>query len=381
MLMAVASETLTTSGVLAQVFSKNRSTRQSTNSTQHEIHVISQGKEPRWIIVGSTASAMPVLRSWAPWNKKSRIQWSVVQGAAAANALQFLPGVSNSVLDIDSSYWRSRLPAFPDQWSAVIHVGSISHTRKAILFLIESGERVVAAAKVPLAPDSAAAIFNEADMLHHLERFDYLPRVLFRDPLRGIAAQSWLDGKPVGRGFAQPHLDLLNSLAGAGGNVRVSDERPALQRELDKSDLPFDRSVLGCGLEMLDCDALLPAFVEHRDFAPWNLKWIRPGVLGLLDWEWAEAVGFPWQDACRHFYLDDVHFHGSGHVWESLTSNQFLHAYRQRFAIPDAALPALTMRYLLRELFMEWDGGNRRLADYAFLQITALLAAVTPRKK
>jgi hypothetical protein len=155
---------------------------------------------------------------------------------------------------------------------------------------------------------------------------------------------------------------------------------PALHRAINKADLPFDRSVLARGLEMLNCDAVLPAFVEHRDFAPWNLKWIRSGVLGLLDWEWAEPVGLPWQDACRHFYLDDVHFHGSGHVWEKLTSNAFLRRYRQRFEIPDTVLAPLTMRYLLRELFMEWDGGNRRLADYAYIQIQALLAAVIPPK-
>lgn len=379
MLMAVAPETLTTSGVLAQVFFAE-SSDQHVAREQHRVHVISQGGEPRWIIIGSTAAALPVLKSWAPWNKTSRVQWSVVHAAAATNTLQFLPGVSNSAFDLDVSYWRKRLSSFPEQWSAVIHVGSLSHSRKAILFLIESGVRVVAAAKVPLARESAAAIFNEAQMLDHLSRFDYLPRVLFRDQTRGIAAQSWLDGKPVGRGFEQPHLDLLNSLACLESGVRVSDEQSSLQHALDKSELPFDRSVLARSLEVLECDAELPPFVEHRDFAPWNLKWLRAGVLGLLDWEWAEPVGLPWQDACRHFYLDDVHFHGPGHVWEALISNELLRSYRHRFEIPDDALPALTMRYLLRELFMEWDGGNRRLAEYAYLQINALLEAVLPHK-
>ncbi|HEY2472370.1 MAG TPA: hypothetical protein VGI45_31575 [Terracidiphilus sp.] len=378
--MALAPEILTTSGVLAQVFDPEGPAHRPADHERRRVHAISQGGEPRWIIIGSPGAAMPVLKSWSPWNKTSRIQWSVLQAAAAADALRFLPRVSNSVFDVDVAYWRGCLPTFPDQWSAVIHIGSPSYTRKAILFLIENGARVTAAAKVPLAPESAAAIFNEADMLDHLSRFDYLPRVLFRDRSRGIAAQSWLDGKPVGRGFGQPHLDLLNSLACAEGSVRVCDDRLSLQNTLDKSDLPFDRSVLVRGMDMLECDVLLPAFVEHRDFAPWNLKWIRPGVLGLLDWEWAEPVGLPWQDACRYFYLDDIHFHGSGRVWEMLIANDVLRSYRQHFEIPDRALPALTMRYLLRELLMEWDGGNRRLANYAYRQICALLAAMAPHK-
>lgn len=380
MLMAAAQEALTTSGVLEQVFAGESSRYVPGNRERHRVHVIAQGGEPRWIIVGTPSLATPVLKSWAPWNRRSRVQWSVVQAAAASNALSFLPGVSNSIIDIDVSYWRERLPSFPEKWSAVIHVGSPSHTRKAILFLIEDGARVVAAAKVPLAPNASSAIFNEADILDWLSRFDYLPRVLFRDRDRGVAAQSWLDGRPVGRGFGQAHLDLLNTLACPEGSVRVSDEVQSLQRALEHSDLPFDRSVLAHGVEMLNCDAPLPAFLEHRDFAPWNLKWIRAGVLGLLDWEWAEAVGLPWQDACRHFYLDDVHFHGSGHVWEALKTNELLRRYRLRFDLPDKALPALTMRYLLRELIMEWDGGNRRLANYAYQQICLLLTEPVPHK-
>jgi hypothetical protein len=378
MLMAVAPEILTTSSVLDLVFSGAPSTPPARE--QHRVHVIAQSGEPRWIIIGAPSAAMPVLRSWAPWNRRSRLQWSVVQAAAVSNTLPLLPGVSNSEFELDVSYWRSRLPSLSDRWSAVIHVGSLSHTRKAILFLIEEGARVVAAAKVPIAPDASAAIFNEADMLDHLAGFDYLPRVLFRDHAQGIAAQSWLQGKPVGRGFGQAHLSLLNSLACAQGRVRVCDHAEPLKSALDASDLPFDRSALSRGLEMLECDAPLPAFVEHRDFAPWNLKWIRPGTLGLLDWEWAEPSGLPWQDACRHFYLDDVHFHGSGHVWEALNANELLGLYRRRFEIPDSVLPALTMRYLLRELVMEWNGGNRRLADYAYRQICALLDVVITRR-
>ncbi|WP_348261029.1 hypothetical protein P8935_14595 [Telmatobacter sp. DSM 110680] len=211
-------------------------------------------------------------------------------------------------------------------------------------------------------------------MLSLLSRFDYLPRVLFRDPERGVASQSWLEGKPVSRGFLPAHLDLLKSLAIVGSTTRVSDYREDLVRGLQASDFPFDRSVIARGTDMLDCDLPVQSFVEHRDFAPWNLKWLRKDILGLLDWEWGEPSGLPWQDACRHFYVDDVHFGGSGQVWQILQTNEILLRYRREFDIPPAALPALTMRYLLRELLMEWDGANERLARYAFNQIQALIA-------
>lgn len=380
MLTAAAPAALTAGDVLAQVFGDSRSIAHGGNREECRIHVLAQGGEPRWIIVGSPSKAMPVLKSWAPWKKSSRVQWNAVRMASAMNALAMLPGVVNSSIEIDTSWWRAALPSFPKEWSAVIHVGSPSYTRKAILFVIEGGARVVCAAKVPLAPESAGAILNEADMLDRLRRFDYLPRVLFCDRARGVAGQSWLEGRPVGRGFTEAHLDLLNSLACAEGRVRVCDCRAELARGLKKPGFPYDRSVLARAMEILDCDVSLPRFVEHRDFAPWNLKWIGKGVLGLLDWEWAEAEGLPWQDACRYFYLDDVHFNGAGRVWEALTSDPLLQRYCRRFEIPQNALPALTMRYLIRELLMEWEGKNQRLADYAYRQIQYLLDAISPSK-
>jgi hypothetical protein len=373
-------EPLRVSDVVAEVFRAYRSGGNANTVEERSFHVISQGGEPRWIIIGAVRKALPVLSSWAPWKTSSRLRWNAVRMAAALNVLPTMPGVQNSVIQIDTSYWRAKLPCFPKQWNAVIHVGNLSHSRKAIFFLIENGERVVSASKIPLVPGAAAAIFNEADMLDLLKRFNYLPRVLFRDRERGVAAQSWLVGKPVLRGFSQAHLELLKSLAREDGTARVSDYRDELGASLQASDFHFDRSIVERAMELLDCDLSLRRFVEHRDFAPWNLKWLRNDVLGLLDWEWGQPIGLPWQDACRHFYIDDVHFGGSGQVWESLQSNEVLLRYRREFDIPTKALPALTMRYLLRELLMEWEGGNERLAEYAFSQIRALVRAVTPTR-
>ena len=381
MLTAVAREaSITTETVLQKVFEREEQRRRSSELECRRIHVIPQAGQPRWILVGSPKEALPVLRSWAPWKLRSRIGWRALQMAAATNSLPFIPGVENQVAEIDTSYWRGSLAEFPAEWGAVIHVGNFSHTRKAILFLIANGQRVVCAAKVPLVSGAAEAILNEGEMLDLLRRYDYLPKVLFRDRVRGIVVQSWLDGQPVSRGFSDSHLDLLESLVCADACGRVSDHRAEMRTALERMDLPFERTVLEHGLELLHCDTLLPRFIEHRDFAPWNLKWIRKGVLGLLDWEWAVQDGLPWQDICRYFYLDDAHFHGDGRVWQALTSHQLLMRYRAKFDIPTEVLPALTMRYLLRELVMEWNGGNQWLADYAFLQIKALIAATSPAR-
>lgn len=371
---------ITTENVLQKVFEGEELRRSSSHQEDRRVYVIPQGGEPRWILVGSPREALPVLRSWAPWKLSSRVRWGAVQMAAASNSLPFIPGVENLSTKIDTSYWRASLAEFPAEWSAVIHVGSFSHTRKAILFLIENGQRVVCAAKVPLVPGAVEAIFNEGEMLDLLRRYDYLPKVVHRDRARGIVVQSWLEGQPVSRGFSQPHLDLLESLFRADGCGRVSDHRAEMQSAIAGTDLPFDRAVLARGLELLDSDTSLPRFIEHRDFAPWNLKWIRKGVLGLLDWEWATAEGLPWQDICRYFYLDDVHFRGHGRVWEALTSHELPLRYRKKFDIQPETLPALTMRYLLRELLMEWNSRNEWLADYAFRQIRALIAATAPAR-
>ena len=63
-----------------------------------------------------------------------------------------------------------------------------------------------------------------------------------------------------------------------------------------------------------------------------------------------------------------------------MNRNELLLQYRSRFEIPSDAIAPLTMRYLLRELLMEWEGGNHWLADYAFRQIEGLAAKVASVK-
>jgi len=365
---------LTLANVLHVMFpAKDRSALQEPAQSR-SVHVIPQGGEPRWIIVGDPKKALPVLGSWSPWNPGSRLRWRAVKFAASFGLLAALPRIQRSDdVPVGICYWQDSLPPFPEDWTAVIHVGSLSQSRKAILFLIGEDGAVRFAAKAPLVAGATEAIFNEAQVLDHLKQFAYLPKVLFRDAERGVVAQSWLDGRPVSRGFTEAHLNLLNTLSSGGTAASVSDVRSEVDSELNNVDLPFDRTVLSRGLEMLDYNQPLPSFVEHRDFAPWNLKWLPNGGLGLLDWEWAVTQSLPWQDACRFFYLDDFHFHGSGSVWEKMTTNLLLTKYRRQFGISPEALAPLTMRYLLRVLTMDWIGGNHARAQHTFQQIQFLL--------
>jgi|GEM_PF-2393910 hypothetical protein len=364
---------LTTLHILHAAFPALNLASNSLAAAERSVHVVPQGAEPRWIILGDPRLALPVLRSWLPWNLGSRLRWSAVLLAASIKMLPQLPGVQNSDVRIGDSYWRHSLPEFSENWSAVVHVGNPSHTRKAIVFFVGERQRVKAVAKVPLTPLAAKSILNEAAMLLRMKTVEYLPRVLFQDADRGITVQSWLDGKPVSRCFTQAHLDLLSRLANLDSTVRVCDSRERIAAQLDALDLPFDRALLATALESLDLDEPLQGFVEHRDFVPWNLKWLPDGRLGLLDWEWSVANSLPWQDICRFFYLNDALFRGSGRVWEAMTGNRLLQKYLRQFSIPTSALPALTMHYLLRVLCMDCESGNVWLARYTFRQIELLL--------
>jgi hypothetical protein len=368
-----SADALTISDILAAGFPDPGNSTAAKDPQELAVHVIPQGGEPRWIILGDPRRALPVLRSWRPWKLSSRLRWNTVLLAVSTGMLDRLPRVSTSRACLDPSYWRQRLSDFPENWGAVIHVGSRSFTRKAILFFFGKNGLIKAPVKVPLATAAPFAILNEAAVLHCMQGADYLPKVLFQDPERGITAQTWLEGKPVSRGFTKAHLDLLSLLVDARGITRVSDYRSGIEMQMNQLDLPFDRSRLLEALDLLDFDEPLPRFVEHRDFAPWNLKWLPDGRLGLLDWEWAVPESLPWQDVCRLFYLDDAHFAGRGRVLETMNGNSLLHMYRSRFGISSAASAALTMHYLLRVLCMDWQSGNAQLARHSYRQLDLLL--------
>jgi hypothetical protein len=338
------------------------------------VHVIPQGGEPRWIVLGDSRDAATVFRSWRPFKVGTRLRWSAIAGAASLGALARLPGVITTRALIDFSWWRRSLPGFQEDWVPVLYIGNPSHTRKVTLFFVGRGGRGFnAVAKVPLHALSAVAILNEAAILEELSGADYLPTALFRDPEQGIAAQSWLEGHPVSRTLTPAHMELLARFAVPGATVRISDQRASIARELDQADLPFDRDVFSRAQEFLDYEQPLPAFIEHRDFAPWNLKRLPNGRTGAIDWEWALTRGLPGQDIFRYFYIQDALFYGPGNAWEALNGHPLVRQYWSLFSISPEALPPLAMYYHLRVLAMDWQSGNNFLASYGFRQVESLL--------
>jgi Phosphotransferase enzyme family len=338
------------------------------------VHVIPQGGEPRWVVIGDSRRAAPVLHNWRPFKISTRARWAAVVSASSLGMLSRLPGVITTRLAIDLSYWRTSLPGFQDDWVPVLYVGNPSHTRKVTLFFVGRHEpRFKAAAKVPLQPLSAHAILNEAEILEQLAGSEFVPVALFKDLGRGIAAQSWLPGDPVSRKLVPAHMELLARFAIPGETVKVSAMHAFTSCELDQLDGPFDRDVFSRALEFLEYDAPLPAFIEHRDFAPWNLKRLPDGRTGAIDWEWAVLRGLPCQDIFRFFYIQDALFYGPGDAWHRLNQDPLVRRYLQAFSIPKAAMPALAMYYQLRVLCMDWQSGNSFLSQYALRQIDSLL--------
>jgi hypothetical protein len=363
---------ITTSDVLKAVF-PGTDLGSSGNVTELPMLVIPLGPEPRWMVFGDSRAAVPVFESWRPLKISTRLRWSGVLTACSFGKLGKLPGVESGRVPVDLSYWRKILPGFRDDWVPVLHVGNRSYTRKVTVCFVARDRRCKAVAKVPLVPGAAKAILNEAHVLGQLAGAPYLPQSLFEDPARGIAVQSWLDGKPVSRRLTSSHMELLGRLAAPGAFVKVSDRRSPVAADFERLDMPFDRAVLARALDMLDYDEPLPAFVEHRDFTPWNLRRLPDGQSGAIDWEWAVLRSLPCQDIFRFFYNQDALFDGPGRVWDMVNRHELVRAHYRRFDIPPAALPALAMHYLLSALSVEWGSDNTRLANYAFRQIDAMV--------
>ena len=371
--MQTPADILTTSKTLDMAFppATERAVPALVRATK--VSTIPQGAEPRWIILGDPAKALPVLKSWRPFKLSSQLQWNAVLLASSMKLLSRLPNIKSDKAFVDKQYWQTRLKGFSDRWNIVVHVGNSSYTRKAIVFFIGEDAAINAVAKVPLTPAAGEAILNEAHVLRHMQTVDDLPRVLFDDVQRGVAAQTFLEGKAVSRKFTPRHVELLGRLVNVGATTRLSSFRPEILSALDALDLPVDRMLIERAVDFLEFDRELPEFVEHRDFAPWNIKRLPDGRLTLLDWEWAVQKSLPWQDMCRYFYIQDVLFHGPGKVWEKLTGDPLIREYVQKFAIPVESLPGLTMYYLLRVLCMDWKNKDRFLTDYTLKQIKTLV--------
>jgi Phosphotransferase enzyme family len=339
------------------------------------VQIISQNGVPRWVLPEDTRRAITVLKSWKPYKAKSRLQWSAVVAACRLNALAKLPGVRRETLQSDLSYWRKHLPGFSDSLEIVAYVGNPFPTRKALLFFIDEQAKVRGVAKTPIYAAARTAILSEARILTRLRDRLPVPRVLFYDEGQGIAAQSWMEGVNVSRRFGEEHLELLTGFASENARTRLSDCREEFEGRI-ASLRPIDSELMKRALSLLDVQDELRACVEHGDFVPWNLRRLADGRLTLIDWEWAVEEGFPWQDVCRYFYLQDYLFREGGDVWKTMMSNPLLRQYRREFELSYEAVRGLTTRFLLRYLCEEQAEGNQERVEYAMQKIREVVEAM-----
>lgn len=289
--------------------------------------------------------------------------------ACRMNAGWALPGIAHAAMHCDLSYWRKKIPEYSDSWALVAYIGNASPTRKALLFFVDAKASVRAVAKVPMSTAAKTAILNEATVLTKLHGRFPLPEVLFCDEREGIAAQSWMEGKNVSRRFGAEELGLLTAFASQSGRVRLSDCHDHFEERIASLRSPVDSSLLNQALSLLEAQDELRACVEHGDFAPWNLRRLADGRLTLIDWEWAAEEGFPWQDVCRYFYLQDYLFREGAEIWKMLTTNPLLGEYRRYFDLSLDAVRGLTVRFLLRYLCDEDAEGSRDRVEYAAQKI------------
>jgi hypothetical protein len=357
---------------LDAIFSGVAADSQPNTATVLPVRVISHAGIPRWVLPEDTRRAVTVLKSWKPYSAKSRLKWGAVLASCRLNALVAMPGIARENLSCDLSYWGGRVPEFSSSWTIVAYIGNPSPTRKALLFFIDEDAQIRAVVKVPIYPAAKAAILNEANVLANLRNRLPLPQILFSDARKGIAGQSWMEGANIRRAFRAQHLDLLTCLASERMHIRLGDRREQLQQRI--SSLPFtDFSLLNRALSLLDLKEELRTCVEHGDFTTWNMRRLKNGQLTLIDWEWAVEAGFPWQDVCRYFYLQDYLFHESADVWKVLMSTPLLAEYRRRFDLSPEAVRGLTIYYLLRFLCDEHEEGDRDKVEYAMAKIREVL--------
>lgn len=348
-------------------------TADSTELKRRKVHIIAQSGVPRWLLPQDPRCALPVLRSWRPYARSSRMKWQIVLRACQAGMLDLLPGTSAVELPYDLSYWHQWLPEFSDKWSQVAYIGNPSPTHKAVVFFVNGTGQVRAVAKAPLTAAARIAILNEARMLVVMRRRLCVPDVLFADTTAGIAAQSWVAGNYVSRDFTEDHLALLLQLAEGDGMTQLSDRRHEIEERLQDCQMALDRELLARAVAVLEVPGSIRTVIEHRDFLPWNLKRLASGRLAVIDWEWAAEGALPWQDICRFFYLQDYLFQTSSDVWNTLSNHPLLARYCDKLALTRGIVRALTMHYLLRSLFEDCAEAQHTRAAYTVQSIRRLL--------
>ena len=195
----------------------------------------------------------------------------------------------------ESLGWRCQDTPIP-----VVYVGTPGPTRKAVVHLVErTTGKCRAVVKVPLTEQAKAVVLREADVLETLEREHYrlAPRLLQADRARGTATQTFVEGRSGERTLTAEHWNLLRTLRRPGTAT-------SLAAHADRWWCGGERWAAS---ELRD-ESSLPAYWEHGDFAPWNIRQLADGECALVDWESARRSGLPLLDAFHFLHMQDFLF-------------------------------------------------------------------------
>ncbi len=260
---------------------------------------------PRWIVPEDPIHGWPALRSWRPYDRASQGKWAVLMGAYRARLLGLVPGVVKIGVAVPATASWSHLG-----WEAlaaprpVIYIGTPGPGQRFVAALVDPGQgRALAIAKVPVGTDAHARILHEADLLERLaeEKPGLGPRLLFRDPDRGVATEEALCGRCTGRRLTAAHLAFLKQLRIPGETTSLQDAVERLRPGLGS--LPREKADgIGRILDSLEDPTPLPAVWAHGDFVPWNL-FLRDGRLVAYDWEYARLSSLPLFDAMHFMWM------------------------------------------------------------------------------
>lgn len=283
---------------------------------------------PRWLLPARpTEASLRVARSWRPHGRAAALRWRGLIAAWRSGVAARLPGVER--IWIAGGALRS-----------AVHLGTPDRRQKAVVFHAPGPSGVASVEKIAIHDEARAAIAHEAAILESLARLrpGLAPEVLEFGP--GSFRTAQIDGDLVPPRLDEAIRTLLASL-------RLDGDLPSGDASLPER---------------------LPAFIEHGDFTPWNLR-RSDGRLRLLDWEDARIPGLPLQDLIG-WHLAVGHIADRRPVVEILRRQEpVLHEFARRIGLDTGTVAPLVRIYLRRRRELARARGD---AGYAAALNTAL---------
>ena len=344
-------------------------------SLENKFLAIFGQEELRWIIPQNPQYGLPVLQQWRPYGALSYLKWMILLFLYRIGKLEKLPGVhSFGIIQAVNSNWQ-HLGKIRKKLIPTIYVGTPGSTRKAIAFLSDRDtNNLYGIAKVPLETKAANRILQEIDTLTCLaaEKPNLAPRKLFCDRDRGIAVQTPILGKPVTKGLSVAHLEWLSSLVIPKATTSISEQAVKLRERL-KTLSNFnlgDYQLFDEVISSLNNSTPLPLTWVHGDFAPWNLKWIEPQKIAVLDWEEARPNGLPLQDLFHYFYIQSHLLQPNPHLLDCLFKMPIVVKYLQSLEIDRSCYEQLAKFYLADSWIRSIEKQDFSYATFVIKEIT-----------